>query len=193
MAQLSRNTVVFDIDDCKVYALLTDPTGAPPTYGAAIDVPGISQVSLDPNFVTAELKGDGQVIAKRGRIDKLGFSCTYGKLSLDVLDILIGSSTVTSGGVTPNRTQVLMLAAPSALAEFKIEFRIVDLDQGIGSLNVVLYRCVLTGGTLLGGSTDQFGQPSFTAEAVPVNGTVETIARPMARISLHETASAVSA
>lgn len=165
----AHETVVFDVHDAKVYALLTDQAGASPTFGAAVDVPGIAEVSLDPNLVSAELKGDGRVIAKKGRIDRYNFSGTYGKLDFDVLQVLIAVSIteVAGSGRTNARSK-----SPAPLPLFKLEFKIEDLDEGIGDLHVTLWKCQITGGTLLGTSSDNFGQPSFDAEAIALNGTL---------------------
>ena len=89
---LSHQTVMFDVHDAAVAPLLTDPKNRVPTYGPLVDVPGISEVGLDPNFVTAELKGDARVIAKKGRIDRMNFSGTYAKLDLDVQAVIFGTS-----------------------------------------------------------------------------------------------------
>ena len=163
---LTRETVVYDVHDFKVYPL-TDDTGGSvgPTYGAAVDVPGIAEASMDPNFITAELKGDARIIAKKGRIDKMTVSATYGKISLDVLE------TVAGGTVTDNAEidVTWRLLGNNSLLYFKTEFKIEDVEEGLGDLHVVLYKCQLTGGTLITGSTDEFGQPTLELEAIPAD------------------------
>ncbi len=69
----STSTISFDVHDCKVYPVTADATGGI-TYGAAVDVPGIQEVSVEPNFISVELKGDGKVLAKKGKVDRLNFS-----------------------------------------------------------------------------------------------------------------------
>lgn len=171
---ITHSSVVFDVNDCKVYPLLTDVAGASPTYGAGVDVPGIASVTVNPNIVSAELKGDARVIAVRGRTDRLSFSGTYGKLSGDVMGIILGTS-VTDSGTTPNQLATFRLKSPASLPYFKIEFQILDVEEGIGDLRVVLYKCKLTGGTLLGTSSDNFGQPTFDADAIAINGRLTNV------------------
>ena len=161
----TTETVVFDIHDFKVYSLTSDSTSASPSYGAAVDVPGISEVSLEPNLVTAELKGDARVIAKKGRIDRFKVSATYGKLSLDVLDTIMGGS-VDSTGSGASEEAAYTLSSPAPLPYFKVEFKIDDLDEGLSTVHVQLFKCQLTGGTLLSQSSDQFGQPKMEVEAI---------------------------
>jgi hypothetical protein len=170
---IAAQTTMFDVYDCKVYVLESDTVGASPTYGSAIDVPGIANVSLDPNFQSAELKGDSRVLAKRGRVDKFNFQAQYGMLSFEVLDAILGGTTHTQDGTTPNQARHLAFAAPGTTAYFGLGFQIRDLDTGLGCLNVFAYKCSLTGGTLFSGQTDQFGQPSMTIEAIAIDGEVD--------------------
>lgn len=184
----AHEAILFDVHDLKVYAL-TDDSGASPTYGAAVDVYGVAEVGLDPNFVTAELKGDGRVIAKRGKIDRIGASATYGRLSGDVLDVILGTET-TDPSATNARTRFL---AGTTLPYFKMAFRIEDADNGIEDVLVTLYKCQVTGGTLLGQSTDSFGQPSFEVEAIGLASTAPTYLDVMADIDFYTTEQALPA
>lgn len=118
---------------------------------------------MDPNFVTAELKGDARVIAKKGRTDRFTCKATYGKIELDVLSVVLGG-TVTDNGNTDTTWSLL---GDNELPYFKVEYKIEDLDLGLGDLHVVLYKCQLTGGTLVSGKTDEFGQPEMEIEAIP--------------------------
>lgn len=159
----SQSTITFDVQDCKVYAVTADAAGGI-TYGAAVDVPGIQEVTLEPNFVTAELKGDGKVLAKKGKVDRLNFSATYSEMALDVLAVIFGGS-VTTGGSEDAETASYEFTGQS-LPSFKIEFLINDLESELSELAVILNKCQITGGTLVTGSSDNFGNPSFTAEAI---------------------------
>lgn len=163
----SHETIVFDVEDLKVYALVDD-TGASPVYGAAVDVFGVSELSVEPQLVTAELKGDGgRVLAKRGKADRLTVSVTYGRLSGDVLDVILGTTTSDPSG-TQARTR---LVSGTSLPYFKLAALVSDTDRGIESVHITLYKCQLTGGSLLSQSTDEFGQPSFEAEAIGLDVT----------------------
>jgi hypothetical protein len=183
---LSHDTVVFDVHDFKVYSLLTD-TGASPTYGAAVDVPGIAEVSLEPNFVTALLKGDARVIARHGRIDTFQISATYGKVALDVLKVVLGGD-VDDAGTTPNQTVTWSLLGDNSLPYFKAEFKIEDLDPDLGDCHVRLWKAQLTGGTLLGGTTDEFSQPTMEISGIPAESNDA-----FADIVFYETTTALSA
>ena len=159
----SQSTITFDVQDCKVYPITADATGGI-TYGAAIDVPGVQEVSVEPNFVTVELKGDGKVLAKKGKIDRLNFSATYSELALDVLATIFGGS-VASGGSGSTETATYTFDG-SSLPYFKVEFLVNDLESELSELVFTLAKCQVTGGTIMSGSTDNFGTPSFDAEAI---------------------------
>lgn len=169
MAAPDANTTFFDVHDAKVYALLTDQPGASPTYGDAIDVPAIAEVGLDPNLVTAELKGDARVYAKKGRIDRYNFSATYGALDGDVLETVFAM--VVTQIEAQNRTNIRS-KSPAPLPTFALRFKIEDLDEGIGDLHVTLWKCQMTGGSILSSSSDNFGQPSLECEAIALRGTL---------------------
>lgn len=174
-----NSTITFDVADCKVYALVTD-TDVATTYGAAIDVPGIQEVTVEANFVTAELKGDGgKVLAKKGKIDRLNFSATYSELSLPVMAAIYGGSVTTASGPSGGLAETASYAFDSrSLPYFKVEFLINDIESSLSEIAMVLGKCQVTGGSIIGGSTDNFGQPKFDAEAILTNfsktfGTVE--------------------
>ena len=170
----SQSAITFDVKDCKVYTITADVADNATTFGSpGIDVPGIQEVSLEPNFITNELKGDGGVVlAKKGKIDRLNFSCTYSELSLPVLEILLGQTVVEAGTGTSETADLPI--DDSSLPYFKVAFLLDDLQTSGDSLATVvvsLQKCQLTGGSLVSGSTDTFNTPNFTAEAIKPAGT----------------------
>ena len=191
---VANSVITFDVKDCKVYSQTEDVAGSVMTHGSAVDVPGIQEVSLEPNFITNEMKGDGgAVLAKKGKIDRLNFSCTYSELSLPVLSVLTGQTlTETDTGSDGLATMGL---DDSSLPYFMIAFLMDDLQHssaaGIDAPATVvctLQKCQLTGGSLISGSTDSFSNPTFTAEAIlPYGYAVGTTIR-MGDIEIAETA-----
>lgn len=158
----AHESVVYDIEDFKVWALLTDLSGAPTYSATAVDVPGISAVSLQPNLVTSELKGDSKIIAKKGRIDRFNFSATYGKIALDALPVFLGGTTVDGTG-----NAKWSIHGTNSLPYFKAAFRVLDTE--VGDIHVVAYKCQVNGGTLLDQSSDNFGQPKIEFEGIPTH------------------------
>lgn len=175
---LGHSSVVYDVYDCAVYPMLTDVAGSAPTYGPKVDVPGITSVSIDPSFQTAQLKGDAQVIARKGRAESISFKGTYGKLSLDAQKVMVGG--VITDDATNGSLAKWTLGGLGSLPYFKIEFAIDDLDNGFGDLHCTLFKCNLTAGTLLSGKTDAFGQPDISATGIPCFGTIPAVTGPPA-------------
>ena len=186
---VAQSAITFDVQDCKVYPMNADPVGsAGYTIGTGIDVPGVQEVSVEPNLITAELKGDGKVIAKKGKIDRLNFSCTYSELALTVLETILGGGTVEAG--TGDAESSALTIGGGSLPYFKVAFLLTDLqtqDAGdaVASIKMELFKCQITGGTLLSGSTDDFATPSFTAEGIIPN---DTSSLGFGKITFDETA-----
>lgn len=170
---VGRSSVMFDVLDFKVYPMITDGSGASaPTYGSGIDVPGISAVSLEPNVVTNEIKGDSTVIAKRGRVDKVTVSATYSKISMDVLASIVGGVVEATPSANDLRYR---FTSGATLNYFGAAIRVSDLDLGIDDCHFYVYKCQLNSASLLDQSSDEFGTQSFeldgiTTEAHPVGG-----------------------
>lgn len=164
-----HQTAVYDVTDAKIFALLTDANNASPTYGTALDVPGIAQIKLDPNLLTAELKGDGgAVLRKRGRVDRWKFDATYDLFDLGVTAALIGGA-----ATDPDTHRAAFKFDASRVIPYfgaAITFNDVDQELGVFQLTMYLYKCQITAGTLLGGQTDQFSQPTFSADVLKPNG-----------------------
>lgn len=175
----AEETLVYDIQDFKVYPVLTDASGASPTFDTGVDVPGINSVSLDPNLVSAELKGDGgKLIGFKSRADRFNVSATYGKLSLDVLEVIMGQTSTAVGN------DFEMNLDTDELPKFRAAFQILDTSDDVGDVHVDLYVCRLSGGTLLSQSSDSFGQPTFDLTAFSPQ--FETA--PIGKVTFHETA-----
>lgn len=167
---LPSQTVVYDVQKFNVYAMTSGDIvgGASPTYGTAVNLEGIADVSLTPDITSADLKGDGgRTIARFARNTMWTCSATYGRVGLDALAVMIGDL-VTGNGTTTNSWVHSM---PNILPFFKAEFQILDTDNGIASLNVVMFKCSLKSATFLDPKTDAFGQPKIEFEAIALNST----------------------
>jgi hypothetical protein len=156
-------SVVFDVHDAKVWPLTSDASDSP-TYGAPVDVPGIADVSMDPNLQTSELKGDATIIAKKGRLDKFNMSSTYGKLSMNVMEAILGGETTEASDIQEYRYK-----GGTSLPYFAYGVNLLDVEPGLGSIQVIVFKAQITGGTLLSQSSDNFGQPTFDVEGISLN------------------------
>jgi hypothetical protein len=186
----SRESVAYDIQDVKVYVLLTDSTAASPTYGPGIDVPGIAELTATPQFTTAELKGDAKIFARRGRLDKFSGTLKFDRIALNVMTAVIGGSVTDLGTGTAEEARYDFLA-PASLPYFRVEGLIADTETelGISNIHVIFAKCQLTGGTLLTAQSDTFSQPTLNFDAIPP----QFAASPLIRIRMLESATALDA
>lgn len=166
---VSHQTTLFDVHAFAVWPLLSDPSnGGSPTYGASVKVPGIQSVGFNPNFVGAEVKGDSRVVARRSKVDRIGLTTGHARFSLDVLAVILGT-TVADTTVSSVDIATLTLNGFNRLPYFKAAFIIDETDVGVGSVVNILWKCMLTGGSLIGGQTDQFHSPGLDLEAISLD------------------------
>ena len=158
-----KESVVFDVHDAKVWPLTSDSAESP-AYGAVVDVSGIADVSMDPNFQSSELKGDATIIAKKGRLDKFNMSSTYGRLSIPVMQAILGGMLTEAANYNDYRYK-----GGTPLPYFAYGVNMLDVEPGLGSIQVIVFKAQVTGGTLLSQSSDNFGQPTFDIEGISLS------------------------
>lgn len=163
-----RESIVFSVHDLKVYPLLTLGDGTTdPTYGPAIDVPGVSEVSLDPEISNATLRGDGKVIDSRSTLDGVTLSFTYSKLSPAVLAALDGGTEEEGTGPSAGTTRYVRDAA-DALPRFGFAALVSEVDAPGGAAKLYGYNAVVSGGSLFAASDSEHGEPSFDASVIGI-------------------------
>lgn len=174
-----RESVVFDICDAKVYEMLTDTVGASagPSYGAAIDIPGVGALSgFDPQITSAELKGDCRVVARQGRLDSINASVTWGKVALDVL-AAINDGTIWTSGLSTG----LRLTGGAEVKYFKFEGHITGTDAGVDEVKLVLYKAQASSQTIVDQTTDNFGQPKMDMSGIGIDSGADAAVLPLLR------------
>lgn len=186
---VAHESILYDIEDLRIWHMATDASNASPTYSAGVDVPGVSQVSLDPTITANSLKGDGRTMASRARLDDFAFKATYGEAALDVLAVVLSSSVIDDA----HRAH-LPIVLPKATGLFAVRFVITDVDLGLDALVVTAFKAQLSGGTLLGSSSDSYSQPALEATCTQPNhdtnpaGTYLTDYTPTVDFALYDTA-----
>jgi hypothetical protein len=136
---LTYQTLVLGLDDAQISPLTADTSDAL-TYGTAIDVPGMQNISLSSNYTTKELYTDELVGDYYSQFDSINWSISNAQVCLDVLAILEGG-TITSSGTSPNEVNTYTLSNTSAPSYFKIEGQIIYSSGTVGDFHTVLYKC----------------------------------------------------
>lgn len=165
-------TVVYDVQDAKVYPLTADPDGGTSAWGAAVDVPGIQQVEVTPNYESNTLDGDGRRLDARAKLVSVSLSFRYAKLDPDVLAVLDGGTVTSNTGNTVSR---YAREADDVIPYFGFAGLITEVDNPGGAAKLYVYKAKVEDGTLFGSETNDYGTPEFSAEAVYLNGAIERL------------------
>jgi len=132
---------LLELEDVKIAPLTDDPEGGSATYGTLVDIPGIVKLGIKPVVEKKELQGDNQVMDIWTKVKAIEINFEHVKLSLDVLKIMLGG-TVTATGESPNQIQTYSLTADDKPGYFKLEGRVVYVEEGLGDVHFVTYKCL---------------------------------------------------
>lgn len=166
----TRVTKVFAVKDAKIARLTTDASGAAPVYAASVDVPGIKAVTISGDVFTAELRGDNTRLDYAAGLSGISVEFEHGKLSLDVLNVLLGS-TVASAGTTPNRTETMSTKSTDTFNYFRFQAVSAGADPIAGDVLFTLHKCILTEFPEMGLAEEDYQTFTVAAAALPILGT----------------------
>lgn len=160
-----KETILYNVDDCKVFPITAIGDGSTaPTYDTPLDVPAFQTIGLDPEFVEAELKGDGKTVDRRASLDSLSASVEYGKIAIEVLPAIAGGTTST--GTTETDHSRYVRKDSDQVPEFGLCALISEVDNPGAQAMLALFRCRINGGTLFAAEQDEYGTPSFDLGAI---------------------------
>ena len=159
-----QETHVFGVRDCKI-ALLSDDSGAAPTYDAFVDVPGIQEVTLGFDFTEKELKGDDIILDTRSTLDSITAKVSHAEINLDALPVILGGTTTVSG-TTPNKSYSYNRLGTDSIPYFKIEAQVCYVDEDDADMHLVLYKSRITDHEV-GATGEDYKAVSFSAKAIP--------------------------
>lgn len=143
---LQHFTKLFGISDCKVAKLLTDPSGGPTTYSTSIDVPGVKTLAFSGQVTTKELRGDNAKLDANSVLSGIDADVTFAKMSLDILQMAIGSGAVADSGTTPNQQSKLDIKSTDTLGYFRIMGQAAAVDTGLAltaGVTFTVYKAIL--------------------------------------------------
>ena len=168
------------LPDLKIAKLLTDASGQTPTYGSWYDAKIMNAEFSNVQYDEVELLYDERVGDTDETLKELDFTIEIAALNQDILAILDGSTTTTTG-TAPNRITTNLLGASDKPSYFKLELStLYDQSSSITDKHVTLYKCK---GKVTGGKLDQSGKgyTTFTisGKARPLTGivTVDTVSK----------------
>lgn len=140
---LSRKTALLGVNDLKIFPVTKDDsTGF--TTAAAIDVPGVRQISVTFDIDEKELTGDEKTLAVSSKIKSVSFTSEYAELSLDVLAALSGGN-VTSSTSDNVETATFSFAADDKPSYFQLQAKIDGTDSITGGdCHICIYKAKVT-------------------------------------------------
>ena len=136
---LPTQSGLLGLDDVKIFELTNDNASSL-TYGSAVDVAGMQNIDLKPNYVQKQLMQDEEIDGIYQKLKAITWAFSNAKVSLDALNILEGG-TVTTSGTTPNEIHTFTLSEDSEPKYFKLEGKIDYSTDAIGDFHLVLYKC----------------------------------------------------
>lgn len=162
-----RVSKVYAVEDAKI-AVMTADTGASPTYSASIDVPGIKTVEISGTVENKQLRGDNTLLDSNSTLTDISVSVSHAKISLDVLDAIVGG-TVTDSGTGTNEVATWDLLGTDSMQYFKLEARTPanGADPTGGDVHFILWKCMIDSLPSLGHAEEDYRIVSFTAKASP--------------------------
>lgn len=166
---ISHTSKLYAVEDAKIYELTADPDGGAPTYGAAIDIPGIKVVGIGGSVNSTTLRGDNSLLDSFSVLENVEVSMEWAKVSIDAQAIMLGG-TATDGGTTPNETATFARLRTDRLKYFKLEAKTPadGVDPVGGDAHLIFHKCILSGFPESGLAEEDFQTQSVSIMSVPL-------------------------
>lgn len=190
---MDTNTGIFGVKNVVIKELLTDAAGACPTYGAEIQIPGISALKMSKKISTKESKGDEILLDTEDIFENLDISWDNEILSLEAMVAIGGLQAIknTAGvaGTSPELSTIIE-GANNIAKYFMIQF---EAKRGSGNVKNVGVEIFKVKGTLDVEFTSQgFGKTSFKGTGIAVKGTIDGEVNAYRRLTLSDKEGAVT-
>lgn len=186
---ISHFSKVFGTEDAKIAKVTADPSGGSATYATLVDVPSIKSVEIGGSVNTVELRGDNTKQDSQSTLTDITAAIDHGKLSLDVVPVLFGGTSVDSG-TTPNQKVAYDLTAADIMSYFKLEAKTPSNGSDFigGDIHFLLHKLIASGFPGLGLAEENYRTSVINATAQPLLAT----GRKWLSIIFNETAAAIA-
>jgi hypothetical protein len=162
---IGDSVAVFGARDAKLLPLISDPPGGLAVYGSAIDVPGITDLQLDTDIMSAEAEGDDETVAVASRIKSIKGKLGMTLESLPVFQTILGG-VLTNLGATPNQTSEWLNSKGDRGQKFMLIVQSSgDDDSPFSYMDRTFYKCTLTKFTN-GSGAGKFSGPGIDFTAI---------------------------
>lgn len=158
---MTDSTYVFGAADAKISPLLTDGSPAP-TYGTAIDVPGLQSIEISGENEVKELRGDNRSLVKLSVLQSVEVTLTFAKWDADLYALFTGATKTTDGD-----SYTVTLGADSQPGFFSLEAVSAGASGANSNVSIFLPKLVVTEMPGLGLAEEDFQTVEITCEALP--------------------------
>lgn len=164
---ISHTSKAYAVEDAKIAAVTADPAGGSTTYGSLIDVSGIKSVAFGTDINNVELRGDNSLLDSNATLVGVTVTFEYAKMNLDAYAVMLGG-TVTDSGTGSTEVATYRRLNTNSFGYFKFEAKTptAGADEVAGDLHIVLYKCMISGGTLFGMAEEDYQTFSVEAKAL---------------------------
>lgn len=177
---LAKSSGIYGIKKLQIKKLLTDEIGSAPTYGSAVQIPGIKLLGMDKQIANKESRGDEMLIDTEDTLESIEITWDNVELPLLACEVIEAAVLATTGSA---ETEVnSMLEHANAVSNyFKIEAIAKRGSNGVTGVMVELYK--VRGTLTYSFRGEEFAVCSFKGKALPVRGTVDTYANAIRKTS----------
>jgi hypothetical protein len=134
------------VNDAKIRLIVSDAAAAI-SYGDRINVPGIQEVSIKPEFENDELKGDGVTLDTYSKILKVTGSVKHAQLSLQLLAAITGGAYADSGASGTEKRKFVWSSADNP-AYFELDAQSTyqggSYAGGVGDCHFIIPKAKIT-------------------------------------------------
>lgn len=164
---MSNPTYVFGAADAKISPLTADIAPAP-TYGTAIDVPGLKSIAISGSSDTKELRGDNKLIAKISTLQSVEVTLTFAQWSGDLYALFTGATKTDD-----DSDYSVTLAANDTPGYFSLEAVSVGASGSGSNVSIFLPKLIATELPPIGLAEEDFKTFEVKCEALPSIATGE--------------------
>ncbi|PZR71646.1 MAG: hypothetical protein DLM66_00320 [Candidatus Dormiibacter spiritus] len=162
---------MFGINQSRVYQMLTDPPGAPPTYAAGVLVPGSQSLTAKLGMDIKQLRGDNSLLAADAVFKDVTGDLKYAKFGFDLADALMNPAAVADSGVTPNQITKITLSQADTPQSVKIEAQSKQVDYIGGDIHMILWKVTASSLDMFGFDEENYNLQGISYVSFPVIGT----------------------
>lgn len=184
---ISHVTKVFAAKDAQLYPLTADPAGGSPTYGTAVDVPGLKKVTITGDVNTVELRGDNSKLDSASSMGGVKVALEFAKMSLDILAAIF-TAAVTDSGTAPSQVASWTMLGSTGFRYVGLTCAAVGADPITGDVTFSIYKMIPSSFPEMGLEEEDYKTSSLEFEAMPLLSNGKWIGS-----SIRETAAALAA